>query len=142
MIQDHLIIKAHSFLPGAGGGVIPPNAVLIFDITLEKLDKDLTIETVRDGDCSRDQIVRGKDRVHLHYIATLIDGTEFDNSYERGEPLVLPVGQVDLIRCRGYLFARLGDFPVQDWCQSQNLLFFPILHEVLHQPRSRGWGGT
>ena len=97
MIQDHLIIKAHSFLPGAGGGVIPPNAVLIFDITLEKLDKDLTIETVRDGDCSRDQIVRGKDRVHLHYIATLIDGTEFDNSYERGEPLVLPVGQVNFV---------------------------------------------
>ena len=97
MIQDHLIIRAHSFLPGAGGGVIPPNAVLIFDITLEKLDKDLTIETVRDGDCSRDQIVRGKDRVHLHYIATLIDGTEFDNSYERGEPLVLPVGQVNFV---------------------------------------------
>ena len=71
--------------------------MLIFDITLEKLDKDLTIETVRDGDCSRDQIVRGKDRVHLHYIATLIDGTEFDNSYERGEPLVLPVGQVDYV---------------------------------------------
>ena len=89
--------KGTSFLPGAGGGVIPPNAVLIFDITLEKLDKDLTIETVRDGDCSRDQIVRGKDRVHLHYIATLIDGTEFDNSYERGEPLVLPVGQVNFV---------------------------------------------
>ena len=71
--------------------------MLIFDITLEKLDKDLTIETVRDGDCSRDQIVRGKDRVHLHYIATLIDGTEFDNSYERGEPLVLPVGQVNFV---------------------------------------------
>ena len=81
-------------ISGAGGGVIPPNAVLIFDITLEKLDKDLSIETIRDGDCSGDQIVRGKDRVHLHYIATLIDGTEFDNSYERGEPLVLPVGQV------------------------------------------------
>ena len=81
-------------ISGAGGGVIPPNAVLIFDITLEKLDKDLSIETIRDGDCSGDQIVRSKDRVHLHYVATLIDGTEFDNSYERGEPLVLPVGQV------------------------------------------------
>ena len=111
--------------------------MLIFDITLEKLDKDLTIETVRDGDCSRDQIVRGKDRVHLHYIATLIDGTEFDNSYERGEPLVLPVGQVNFVV--GYLSDRLvGCFPVQDWCQPQKLLFFPILHEVLHQPRS--WG--
>lgn len=81
---------------GAGNGVIPPNAVLIFDVTLERLDKDLNIETVRDGDCSGDQIVRSKDRVHLHYVATLIDGTEFDNSYERGEPLVLPVGQAGI----------------------------------------------
>ena len=83
-----------AFFPGAGGGVIPPNAVLIFDVTLEKLDKDLNIETVRDGDCSGDQVVRTNDKVHLHYVATLIDGKEFDNSYKRGEPLVLPVGKV------------------------------------------------
>ncbi len=28
----------------------------------------------------------------LHYRGTLIDGTEFDSSYERGEPAVFPVG--------------------------------------------------
>jgi FKBP-type peptidyl-prolyl cis-trans isomerase len=31
------------------------------------------------------------DRVKVHYKGTLIDGTVFDSSYERGEPIVFPV---------------------------------------------------
>ena len=31
------------------------------------------------------------DKVTLNYRGTLIDGTEFDNSYKRGEPVVFPV---------------------------------------------------
>lgn len=31
------------------------------------------------------------DRVEVHYHGTLIDGTVFDSSYERGEPIVFPV---------------------------------------------------
>jgi len=34
------------------------------------------------------------DQVRVHYSGTLIDGTEFDSSYRRGEPAVLGVGQV------------------------------------------------
>jgi FKBP-type peptidyl-prolyl cis-trans isomerase FklB len=34
------------------------------------------------------------DQVRVHYRGTLIDGTEFDSSYGRGEPAVLGVGQV------------------------------------------------
>ena len=34
------------------------------------------------------------DRVSVHYRGTLIDGTEFDSSYARGEPVTFGVGQV------------------------------------------------
>lgn len=34
------------------------------------------------------------DTVICNYAGTLIDGTEFDNSYKRGEPLTIPVGAV------------------------------------------------
>lgn len=35
-----------------------------------------------------------QDQVTIHYRGTLIDGTEFDSSYERGEPATFPVGGV------------------------------------------------
>ena len=35
-----------------------------------------------------------QDTVKAHYRGTLIDGTPFDNSYDRGEPLTIPVGGV------------------------------------------------
>ncbi len=34
------------------------------------------------------------DTVKVHYRGTLIDGTEFDSSYERGEPVTFPVDGV------------------------------------------------
>jgi len=37
---------------------------------------------------------KATDKVKTHYIGTLIDGTEFDSSYKRGEPAVFPVNQV------------------------------------------------
>ena len=39
-------------------------------------------------------IPTAKDTVSANYIGTLIDGSEFDNSYKRGEPLTIPVSGV------------------------------------------------
>ncbi|MDU1904303.1 MAG: FKBP-type peptidyl-prolyl cis-trans isomerase [Dysgonomonas sp.] len=40
------------------------------------------------------EIPTATDQVKVHYRGTLLDGTEFDSSYKRGEPIVLGVGQV------------------------------------------------
>ncbi|MDD8016922.1 MAG: FKBP-type peptidyl-prolyl cis-trans isomerase [Bacteroidota bacterium] len=37
---------------------------------------------------------KASDKVKVHYRGTLVDGTEFDNSYKRGEAIVLPVSGV------------------------------------------------
>ncbi|MDO4949336.1 MAG: FKBP-type peptidyl-prolyl cis-trans isomerase [Bacteroidales bacterium] len=37
---------------------------------------------------------KASDRVKVHYVGTLIDGTEFDSSVKRGEPTVFGVTQV------------------------------------------------
>lgn len=39
-------------------------------------------------------IPKATDTVKAHYAGTLLDGTEFDNSYKRGQPLTIPVSGV------------------------------------------------
>ncbi|MEN9919030.1 MAG: hypothetical protein RL662_1466 [Bacteroidota bacterium] len=40
------------------------------------------------------EIPAATERVKVHYKGTLLDGTEFDSSYQRGEPVVLAANQV------------------------------------------------
>lgn len=73
-------------------GVIPANSVLYVEIELVGI-ADIGYEVIEEGDGPQAEV---GDFVSVHYIGTLEDGTEFDNSYDRGQPfqLILGAGQV------------------------------------------------
>ena len=54
-------------------------------------DSGLQYEVLEAGD---GEMPGPDDSVQVHYRGTLIDGTEFDSSYARGEPVTFGVGQV------------------------------------------------
>jgi FKBP-type peptidyl-prolyl cis-trans isomerase FkpA len=51
-------------------------------------ESGLQYEVLREGDGARPG---SEDRVSVHYKGTLIDGTQFDSSYDRGQPTTLAV---------------------------------------------------
>jgi len=55
----------------------------------ESLPADLKIENTQEGS---GQEVKSGDTVVIHYKGTLADGTQFDSSYDRGEPFETPIG--------------------------------------------------
>ncbi|MCF8475251.1 MAG: FKBP-type peptidyl-prolyl cis-trans isomerase [Emcibacter sp.] len=95
-----------------GGGPIPPNADLIFTVELFKVEVDEGKEflkqnkekkgiKVTDSGLQYKVLLEGTgkspsatDRVTVHYEGTLIDGTKFDSSYDRGEPIDFGLNQV------------------------------------------------
>jgi FKBP-type peptidyl-prolyl cis-trans isomerase len=54
-------------------------------------DSGLQYEVIEAGEGSSPS---ADDSVEVHYRGTLVDGTEFDSSYKRGEPVTFGVGQV------------------------------------------------
>ena len=61
------------------------------EVEIEKLE----IEDITVGD--GEEVVSG-DLVSVHYAGTLLDGTEFDSSYGRGEPFQFEVGAGRVIK--------------------------------------------
>ncbi|RVU84317.1 FKBP-type peptidyl-prolyl cis-trans isomerase [Leucothrix sargassi] len=51
-------------------------------------DSGLQYKEIKSGDGEKP---KSTDRVKVHYKGTLIDGTEFDSSYKRGQPATFPV---------------------------------------------------
>ena len=54
-------------------------------------ESGLQYETLQEGDGANPGPT---DNVHVHYRGTLLDGTEFDSSYSRGEPVTFRLDQV------------------------------------------------
>jgi peptidylprolyl isomerase len=64
----------------------------IDEIGLDRLEEspgELVIDTLEEGDGAT---VSEGDNVSVHYLGVLADGTEFDNSYDRGAPFSFVVG--------------------------------------------------
>ena len=101
---------------GAGGGVIPPNATLTFDVELvdvldgppgspaaptEISDEDF-IETesglkYAEMEVGAGDAAQSGQQVEVHYTGWLEDGTKFDSSLDRGDPFVFTLGARQVI---------------------------------------------
>lgn len=71
-------------------------SVVLFAMSVYSLETPLDIEVTHKVECKR-PTQRG-DKIDVHYRGTLAsDGSEFDASYNRGQPLTFAVGNVWLI---------------------------------------------
>ena len=92
------------------GSKIPPNATLEFEVELVKVRegaklpqatgedggiKELMIEDLVVGEGAE---AKAGDLVSVHYTGTLLDGTKFDSSVDRGQPFDFPLGGGRVIR--------------------------------------------
>lgn len=63
----------------------------VLDSTVKVTTKGVQYKVIKEGAGITPKV---SDKVQVHYIGALLDGTEFDNSVKRGEPLEFPVNAV------------------------------------------------
>jgi FKBP-type peptidyl-prolyl cis-trans isomerase FklB len=57
------------------------------------LPNGIQYKVIKDGDSIAHK-PKASDTVVVNYVGTLVNGTEFDNSYKRGKPAVFPINVV------------------------------------------------
>jgi FKBP-type peptidyl-prolyl cis-trans isomerase len=119
---------------GIPGGEIGPNQALIFDVELVSVTNPernaaksaaflaenakkpgvkttpsgLEYQVIKEGPAGG-KSPKDVNVVRVHYKGTLIDGTEFDSSYARGEPAEFPLAQVIPGWTEGVQLMSVGD---------------------------------
>lgn len=95
-----------------GVGPIPGNAVLIFEIEVLRVEKENSkIEiTFEDTSAGSGEPAKEGDEIEVHYTGKFLNGTKFDSSLDRGEPLKVEIGKTGLIKgfTQGLLGMKLG----------------------------------
>ena len=86
--QRQAAAEAGKMAKQAGADYLAKNAERAEVVTLPS---GLQYEVLREGSGKKP---KATDQVRCHYLGTLIDGTKFDSSYDRGEAAVFPLNQV------------------------------------------------
>jgi peptidylprolyl isomerase len=74
---------------------IPAGSTLMFEVELIKVKDGLKIEEIAVG---TDKEVQIGDKISIHYTGTLLDGSKFDSSVDRGVPFQTRIGVGQLIQ--------------------------------------------
>ena len=90
------------------GATIPANSPLLFSIEVVDIESDnikveadpnapkFTVTVTEEG---TGEPIKAGQKIKAHYRGTMLDGTQFDASYDRGTPLDFTVGKGMVIKC-------------------------------------------